>query len=245
MTAPPTPAPAPTDLAAQVRAEVDKITASKSWRVQMERLVREKVTAEAEVTRLKAAAPKVEDGGQILTKAEAEEFAAFKKLNIKPSEVSKLQTDFATLQGKETERTEEEQFAEAAEVLEWKNAPAVTRFLKREGLHLEFKDVKTKGEDGKTVVTRTPMVRDKKDDKAALQPLGEYVEEQFPDILDIFTKEPKAKGEGEESSAPEPVGGLRIPSVPGARPPAVTKETDAKKIEKMTTEAQSSGMYSL
>lgn len=249
MTPPVQPVPAaPTiDIAAEVRSQVEKITASKNWRAQMERLVRANVEMEQKLKVAADTAPKVEDGGRILTKVEAESFKKFEELKLKPEDIGKLQTDYAKLAAKETERSEEEQYGDAAESYEWPNVAAVKRFLKREGLHLEFKDVRTKDEDNKTVITRTPMVRPKADDKADLRPLNDYVEEEFPEIIDIFKTEPKAKEESEtttsKTTAPE---GLRIPSIPGARPStAAPSEKNAKTIEKMTQEAQASGTYAL
>lgn len=252
MTAPPvTTPPAVPDIAAQVRNEVEKLTASKNWRAQMERLVRDKVTLEIEVKRLQDTGPKVEQGGRILTKAEADVFKKFEDLKAKPEDLATMQTDFVKLKAKETERTEEEQYGDAAETYEWPNVAAVKRFLKREGLHLEFKDVRTKGEDNKTIVTRTPMVRPKNDEKADLRPLDEYVDEEFPEIIDIFKMEPKTK-EGEEETTTTKrttsttTEGVRIPSIPGARTTsAPPSEKNAKALEKIEQEARSNAMYSL
>ncbi len=186
------------------RSSLDQIFSSSNWRRSVEntvhelqrkndRLLRKNRELRERVTTLEESEP--EDGGLVLSKDDAAAFDAFKKLNLKADDITKSLKELEDLRAKETERSTEEHLAEAAEALGFENVALFTRMLKREGLHLEFKDERKKNDEtGKTEVTRTPMVRLAKDDKAALEPLNDYLEREMPEIVPVLQAEPVAGG---------------------------------------------------
>jgi hypothetical protein len=251
---PPAASASAADIAAEVRSELQKIMSGSDWRARMEDTVRQNVRLKKKLANI----PKLEDGGRVLSKAEAEKFDAFVALKIEPKDVEKLRTDFTTLQAKETERSEEEQYDDAAEALGWGNRKTLVRFLKRENLELSFKDVREKGEDGKTTTKRVPFVRAKGDEKAAPVALDEYVENEMgTEFVDILKKSDKPDGEqdedetetgGERTTARRIAGltaGVEIAETPGARQIPSGKGSTDKKLKEIEDAARNSGMYSM
>ena len=154
---------------------------------------------EEQLAKVQGAAPK--DGQVLLSKEDAAEFAAFKKLNLKAADLATIVTEHGEQKTRLAERDAEELYVEVADALGFENLPAFMRYMEREGLHVEFQDAKEKDEEtGKTVTVRVPMVRDKNDDKAQLEPLPEYLEREVPEFIDAFTNAPTE--EGEEGGSP-------------------------------------------
>jgi hypothetical protein len=152
--------------------------------------------------KLAEAAPK--DGALVLSKDDAAEYQAFKKLNLKAADLEKTIKEHGELKAKDAERSEEELFADAAEALGFENLPLFMRTMMREGLHLEFKDERVKDDEtGKTETVRVPMVRAKADDKAQLAPLAEYLETELgTEFITAFQIAPD-EGEGAEEAEGE------------------------------------------
>jgi hypothetical protein len=199
-------APAGTpELNAQVESIMGKIFGSSNWRNETERTVRRNVKLMAKNKELLAENETLKGGGlkegeRKLTKEEGVIFDAFKALNLKPEEIKAVVEEHKKLKVKEQEGAEEAQYKLAAESLDYANEAALTRWLKREGLHLEFKDEVTRGEGGVRVTKKVPVVRPKDDDKAALESLEAYLEREVPDFIDTFKTAP-IEEEGEEGEA--------------------------------------------
>lgn len=215
---------------------------STNWRERVEREMRDKfrltrklALARKETDELKeqleTAKPK--DGSVVMTKADSEELVAYRALVPKSADLKVILTEHGTLKAKDEERAMEAQFAEAGEALGWENIPALTRFLKRENLVLEFKETSEKDEDGKRILTRLPYVRPKADEKAAPVALDEYVEKEVPEFIDIFATAPalgeddddegtEEGGEGNELVGAGAGGGIRRTDI-GARGRQVTR----------------------
>jgi hypothetical protein len=252
------------DLAETVRNEVTKIFNASNWRSRVQETVE---TAEKLRRRLRRtekerdeALEKVpKDGQAVLSKEDAEAIEKFKKDHptVKLSDLPTIVKEHGDLKTKVAEREEEEQYVEAAEAMDWPNVKAVKRFLKREGLHLEFQDVRTKDDDGKTTTKRTPMVRPKNDDKAKLVALDEYVDEEMPDMIDVFVKEPEERAEDEEGeperkvsrrreSKAETLGdGIVIAEISGKRGTPNTNAKNDKRLQEIEDAARDSGMYGM
>jgi hypothetical protein len=150
------------------------------------------------VAQLEAQRPK--DGTVVLSKEDAAEYDAFKKLNLKAADLQTIVKEHGELKLKVAERDAEELYVDVADAMGFDNLPAFMRFMEREKLHVEFKDVQERDEDsGKMVTVKVPMVRPKADDKAQLEPLAGYVEREVPEFIDIFQMAPDEEG-GEEDS---------------------------------------------
>lgn len=218
------------------------------------RLRLENETLKTKVTDLTAKQPK--DGSVSLTKEEGEAWTAYVALG-KPADLKTLTTEHADLKAKQAERDAEAQYADAAEALGWENAAVATRWLKREPIVLTFQDVRTKDDDGKTIVTRTPMVRPKADEKATPVPLADYVDENAPEFAEIFASAP-AEGEAGDDEEDKPArratkaplgnsngtGGVPIAAMRGARQTATPVTRDKKKLEEIENAALRTGTYS-
>lgn len=149
---------------------------------------------EEEIGQLRGQTPA--DGSLVLTKEDAAEFAEFKKLAMKPADLKTALDEHAKLKGEKDERSIDQLWADAAAELGFENVPLFTRMLKREGLHLEFRDERAKDDEtGKTTVVRVPMVRAAKDDKAQLESLDDYVEREFGDAAIVAFETAPATGE--------------------------------------------------
>lgn len=159
------------------------------------------------VAQLEAQRPK--DGTVVLSKEDAAEYDAFKKLNLKAADLQTIVKEHGELKAKVAERDAEELYVDVADAMGFDNLPAFMRFMEREKLHVEFKDVQERDEEsGKMVTVKVPMVRPKADDKAQLEPLADYVEREVPEFIDIFQMAPDEEaGEDEPAMAGERTGG--------------------------------------
>lgn len=161
------------------------------------RLLRRNRELKSQVDELEQTKPG--DDSVVLAKDDAAEWAAFKKLNVKATDVEKTIKEHGDLKAKDVERADEEKFADAAEALGYENVALFTRMLTREGLHLEFRDERVKDEDsGKTITVRVPVVRPKADDKAELEPLDSYLEREMPEIVPVLQAEPEGEDDEDE-----------------------------------------------
>lgn len=278
----PVAAPAQVDVSAQVQSLLGQIFNSPNWRGEVEKTIKKNVRLTAKVREQQAILDKIgtkfdlttgaPKEGVLLTKEEEPVWKAFLELKLKPEDIKKMTEEHTKLKAKDDERQQEEQFADASEALGYKNVPALTRWLLREKLVLEFKDqrVEEEQEDGtkKKVLKRMPYVRAAGDDKAAPVPLEDYIEEQVPEFVDIFRTLPKAEGEadeGEESGETDVgdmstdalirraaleaqgrvkggKGGVKVPAMKSANSES-GKSKDAKLLEKMEQDARSNPMY--
>jgi hypothetical protein len=142
-----------------------------------------------EVDRLTAAKPGTD--ALVLSKDDAAEYAAFKKLNLKAADLTALVKEHGELKVKDTDRSAEELFVDAADALGFENLPLFMRTMSRENLHLEFKEERVRDEEtGKTEIVRVPMVRAKTDEKAQLVPLADYLEQEIPELIEALQLEP-------------------------------------------------------
>jgi len=199
------PEPTADERAAEIRAAVERMFSGSNWRKSAEETVKDNFKirrklqeAKTRITELEAAAPK--DGAVVLKKEDSEELVAYRALG-KVADLKTVVAEHGALKVKDQARTEQESFAEAAESLGYKNVVALTRVLTREGLVLEFKDVRVKGEDGKFTVERVPQVRPKADDKAQLEPLDDYLQRELPDFIAVFESEPSGGDEDGDDDA--------------------------------------------
>lgn len=252
------------DLDKSVQEAIDKLFASPNWRARVTDTVRDSFKSRESSRKLKEQVTdlqkqlddaKPKDGSVVLSKEDAAIWAAFQKLGKKPEELTKVLSEHETLSKDATARKEEEGFKDAAESLGYKNVPALTRMLTRENLVLEFKDVRTKGEDDKTTVVRTPFVRPKADDKAVPEALDEYLEREVPEFIPIFEAEPSTGDDDEEGETEErptrrttqdrqTTGGVRIAATRNARETApITR--DKKKLEEEEANQRASGTYAM
>lgn len=273
MTPPVIPIPA-TDSSAQVSELVQRIMNSANWRSELEKTVKKNVRLQSLVRDQKvqldrfAAKFTLETGepkeGKLLTKEEAAVYAAFVELKLKPEDVKTMSTEYGKLKAKEDEQKAEEQFETAAEALGYENVPALTRWLTREKLVLDFKDqrVEEEQQDGSTkkVLKRMPYVRPSEDEKAAFVPLEDYIEEQVPEFVDVFKSKPDAEGDeeseteggGEEDivgrasreaeSRVRPKGGVRVPATRSARTDSGGTK-DGRKLADLEKDARHDPMY--
>jgi hypothetical protein len=120
--------------------------------------------------------------------------------------------------------------------------------------------VRTKDEDGKTIVTRTPMVRAKSDEKAAPIPLADYVDEQAPEFAQIFASAPDANSDDDADEDTGHTGrvpvrearnaggngnGVPIAAMRGAKLNATPAGREKKKLEEIEQSARGTGAYSI
>lgn len=234
---------------------LNKILNSSNWRREIEvtvkrnlKLLRRNKELQTENETLKQNQPK--DGAKVITKDEIAELEAFRALKLKPEQITALVADHDKLKAKQTEQDEEKDFKDAAEALEFENVPALTRWLKRENLKLEFQEKRGKDGENKTVVTRVPVVRPKNDDKAQFEPLSEYMEREVPELMEAFKTAPETE-EAEDDTDKETI---RVPKTPkdvvmvaatrsAGKQPAGSK--DKKVLEQMEREARADPLYSL
>jgi hypothetical protein len=150
-----------------------------------------------------ASGSKPKDGQVLLSKEDAAEYDALKKLNLKATELSTIVKEHGEQKTRLAERDAEELYVDVADAMGFDNLPAFMRFMEREKLHVEFQDVRVKDDEtGKTEVVKTPMVRLKADEKAQLESLSEYIDREVPDFIEIFQTAPEAS-DGSESDAGE------------------------------------------
>jgi hypothetical protein len=188
-------------------AELDKLSGTAKERHILDKnfkLRRKIEQLRIDIAKLTEVAPK--DGALVLSKEDAAEYQAFKKLNLKSADLATLVDEHGKLKAKDAERSAEELFADAADALGFENVPLFMRTMMREGLHLEFKDERVKDEEtGKTETVRVPMVRAKADEKAQLVPLADYLEDEIPELIEALQMAPAAGGdeEGDDAAAGE------------------------------------------
>jgi hypothetical protein len=282
MTGPAVTAPDTTQQA--VKDLLDRIFNSSNWRGEVEKTAKTNVKLLEKKRQLQAIVDKIgakfnlETGepkeGKLLTKDEAAAYDAFTGLKLKPEELKALVEEHGKLKAKEVAAAEEQQFADAAEALEFENVPALTRWLVREGLVLEFKDQRVEDEEtGKKVLKRMPYVRPKADEKAALEPLEDYIEREVPEFVDTFRTAPQSDDDeevgdgdrgGDELDADELVrrasaeaedrvggkgrrdrkGGVRIPATRSARGDSAGSR-DKKTLEKLEQGAREDPLYAM
>jgi hypothetical protein len=278
MTPPVQPVPA-ADQSQQVTDLLNRIFNSSNWRGEVEKTVKKNTRLQQLVRDQKAQLDKfaakfnLDTGepkeGKLLTKDEAVAYQAFVDLKVKPEDLKTVLTEHGKLKAKDDERAAEERFADAAEALGFENVPALTRWLTREKLVLEFKDQRVEDEDtGKKVLMRMPYVRPAEDEKAVLEPLEEYIEREVPEFLDIFKTKPESDDDEEEGGREEGgdldtdemvrrasadaerrvsgkggKSGVRVPATRSARSDnAGTK--DSKKLADLEKDSRSSSLYS-
>jgi hypothetical protein len=248
------------DIAAEIRDEVDKVFSAANWRQRVQEKIDQNVRLRRRIKRIEGerddALDKMpKDGQVVVSKEDGEALDTIKKTNVKLADIPKLIESHGKLAKEQAEKSDEEKYEEAAEEMGWPNVKAVKRFLKREGLHLEFKDVREKDDDGKTVKRRVPVVRAKDNEKGELVALDEYVEEEMPEMIDVFSREPEEKGEkdGEETTtrtrrprADETFNaGITVAETPGARTIPSSGTKTEKKMKEIEDAAVQSGMYGM
>lgn len=270
------------DSSAQVQNLLSQIFNSSNWRGEVEKTVKKNARLQTLVREMKAQLDKFTakfdlttgepKEGKLLTKDEAAVWVAFTELKLKPEDIKVMAAEHGKLKAKQDERDAEEKFETAAEALGYENVPALTRWLTREKLVLDFKDqrVEEEQDDGskKKVLKRMPYVRPAEDEKAAFVALEDYIEEQVPEFVAIF----KTKPEGDEESDEEGEGsseldadelvrrasaeaegrvrggngkgksGVRVPATRSARGDNANTK-DSKKLADIEREARSSQMY--
>lgn len=277
MTAPVAPV-ATNDSSQQVQTLLQQIFNSANWKGEIEKTVKKNVRLQAIVKDQKASLDKFEakfnlttgepKEGKLLTKDEAVAFTAFTELKLKPEELTKLIAEHGKLKAKEAEELQAEQFNDAGEALGYENIPALTRWLLREKLVLEFKDQRVEELDddgnktGKKKLQRMPYVRAAGDDKAVPEALEDYIEREVPEFVDIFKTKPESddeEGDGKGEAADDtgdfitraareaeqrvrPKSGVRVPATRSARTDSGGTK-DGKKLADLEKEARSDPMY--
>lgn len=261
---------------------LSRIFNSANWRSEVEKTVRKNAKLLSRNKDMQAVLDKIgakfnlETGepkeGKLLTKDEAADWTAFQAFQKKPAELKTIVEEHGKFKVKESEQKEEEAFADAAEALEFENVPALTRWLVREKLLLEFKDQRVEDPDtGKKVLKRMPYVRPKENEKAALEPLEDYIEREVPDFVDTFRKAPEsdededegdnaraedeldtdalvarasAEAEGRVGKSKNKKQGVRIPATRGARSDTQVSRND-KILKKLEDDARGDPLYAM
>lgn len=270
--------PTTTDSSQQVQTLLQQIFNSANWKGEIEKTVKKNVRLQAIVKDQKASLDKFEakfnlqtgepKEGKLLTKEEAVVYAAFVELKLKPEDLKKTLEEHAKLKVKEDEREQEERFTDAAEALGYENVAALTRWLMREKLVLEFKDQRVEELDedgnktGKKKLQRMPYVKAAGDDKAAPEPLEDYIEREVPEFVDIFKTKPESDDDEEGKGSEEgdgggdfiqraareaearvrSKGGVRIPATRSARTDSLGSK-NSKTLEELEKTARSDSMY--
>lgn len=142
----------------------------------------------------------VPEGSVVVKKEDADELAAFRALKLKPDEVKKTVDDLGKLAQEKAVAEAESVFADAAESLAFPNVAAVTKALKKEGLLVEMRAVKEDDPEnpGKKITVQRAFCRKRDDEKAAFEPLGEYIDREIPEFVAAFDAEPDVEEEGDE-----------------------------------------------
>lgn len=163
-----------------------------------------------ELEALEGAAP--EEGQHVISDDDFKELEEFRKLKLKPADLSKVVEEHGKLSVKAGEIAAEQVYAEAADALEVENPKALARLLKREGLHVEIKQEREKV-DGRWVNVPVAYCRPKDDEKASLSPLADYLEKEFPpEIIDALLTKPADVGHSGEDDDDEQAAGGRASS---------------------------------
>jgi hypothetical protein len=131
------------------------------------------ITAEDTAATLsgQVAALKLPEGARVLTKAEADAWTPV--LTLKPEEVVAGLKERDTLKAKDEQRTLGEQ-ARMAAPLAALDPEAFEAYVRDKKLPIEMRDTQV-NERGKTITKKMPFTRTPNDDKAAWQPLDQYV----------------------------------------------------------------------
>lgn len=176
--------------------------------------------AEEEVARLTALVPK--DGTAVLSKEEAEAFAAFKALNIKPADLkTRLDAGDAAI-AKVTEFESTTLLAEAAGIAGW-NKKAAAKILKDNKITVEVRTIPVE-KDGKTEQRKVVYGKTAAAD-AKFEPLTELVKREIPEYLPaLLAKEETPAGGSGASSTDSDAAGIVYPGQGGAGDTAHPKD---------------------
>lgn len=109
----------------------------------------------------------------VLPKAEADELAKYRALNLAPEKITEALTERDTLKGTVSTISAKQQ-ARAAAVAGGVDPDAFEDYALRTKLPIELRDMAVV-EHGKTVTKKATFVRNPADDKAAFVPLSDYV----------------------------------------------------------------------
>lgn len=160
---------------------------------------------------------KVPEGSVVVKKEDADELAAFRALKLKPDDIKASVEKLAKLEGENAARANESVHEEAAEALGYPNVAALSKALKREGLHVEMKSVRIDDPDnpGKKISAMMPHVRKASDEKAALEPLADYIDRELSELVPAFVAEPETTDDDDDESSNN--SSTRVASVPMRR----------------------------
>lgn len=141
-----------------------------------------------------ASAGKVPDGSVVVKKEDADELAKFRALKLTPEVITTSLQELTTLKTEKATRENEAVHEEAAEALGYPNTAALSKALKREGLHVEMKSQRVDDPDnpGKKITVSMPHVRKANDDKAQLEPLADYIDREMSELVPAFVAEPES-----------------------------------------------------
>jgi hypothetical protein len=144
----------------------------------------------------------VPEGSHVITDDEHKELEELRKILKeakieKPEQLKAVVEEHGKLKVKQAESDADKSWAEAADELDVPNVRAFVKSLRKEGLHLEFKTerVRDPEDPSRRVTKRVPYVRAANDDKAALTPLADYVDEHLSEYIDVFNAEPEDVGD--------------------------------------------------
>lgn len=148
----------------------------------------------------------VPEGSRVITDAEFTELEEFRKLQLKPADLVKVVEEHGTLKKTEGERAAEQALTDALEAIEVPNIAAGVKLLRKEGLIVEFRDVReTVG--GKRQIVRVPHVRKADNEKAEWVPLVDYIEDELPEFVPSLMAEQASEDGHSESEEDEGAGG--------------------------------------
>jgi hypothetical protein len=215
-----------------------------------------------------ASAGKVPDGSVVVKKADADELEKFRALKLTPDVITASMQELTKLKTESAARENEAVHEEAAEALGYPNVAALSKALKREGLHVEMKSVRADDPDnpGKKISVLMPHVRKASDEKAALEPLADYIDRELSELVPAFVAEPETDdsdddaGSASSTSQANTITMRRDPKSPAARgsnnngvsiPVARSAQRpngparEAKQTEEAAVAKKRSGTYSL
>lgn len=216
-----------------------------------------------------ASAGKVPEGSVVVKKADADELEKFRALKLTPEVITTSMQELTKLKTESAARENEVVHEEAAEALGYPNVAALSKALKREGLHVEMKSQRVDDPDnpGKKITVSMPHVRKANDEKASLEPLSDYIDREMSELVPAFVAEPETDDsdddEGSTSGKQQTTQTItmrRDPKSPAARtsnsngvsiPVARNAQRpngparDAKQVEEAAAAKKRSGTYSL
>lgn len=185
-----------------------------------------------------------EEGSAIISAEDKKELDEFRALKLKPADITKQGEELVKLQGEAKQRENESVYADAAEALGYANVAAVSKALKREGLHIEMKTVKRDDPDnpGRKISVEEPHVRKANDEKAPLELLSDYIDRELSDFIPAFEAEPKSdEDEGEAEGAGNAKAGVGASAMRSVRPGNGTSGASAVAIPTTKRTAVPSG----